>query len=99
MNIYNARWNNVLKWATKVKQYFDTGSYILEWEERYTPTEHNFVIDDINRTISINSKGGNAIQTIYEYNLDWDHGSYTTIAETNKLLSEFKLYKQEQITL
>ena len=99
MNIYEQRWNNALKWATKVKTYFDTGDYILDWEERYNPLEHDFVIDDINKTISIDRKNGNSIQAIYEYDLEWDHGSYTTIAKTNTLLSEFKLYKMQQVIL
>lgn len=99
MNIYEQRWNNALKWANKVKSYFDTGNYLLEWEERYDPTEHVFAIDEVNKLISINSKSGNSIQMIYEYDLEWDHGSYTTITETNKFLEEFKLFKQEQIFL
>ena len=99
MKIYEQRWNNALKWANKVKSYFDTGNYLLEWEERYDPTEHVFAIDEVNKLISINSKSGNSIQMIYEYDLEWDHGSYTTITETNKFLEEFKLFKQEQIFL
>ena len=99
MNIYEHRWNNALKWANKVKSYFDIGNYLLEWEERYDPTEHVFAIDEVNKLISINSKSGNSIQMIYEYDLEWDHGSYTTITETNKFLEEFKLFKQEQIFL
>ena len=100
MNIYEQRWNNALKWANKVKSYFDTGNYLLEWEERYDPTEHVFAIDEVNKLITINSKrSGYSIQVIYEYDLKWDHGSYTTISETNKFLEEFKLFKQERIFL
>lgn len=98
-NIYEQRWNNALKWATKVKTYFDTGDYILDWEEIYNLIEHDFFIDIINKTISINVKGGSSIQGIYEYDLELDHGSYTTIAETNKLFSEFKLYKMQQVMI
>jgi len=32
MNIYEARWNNVLKWAKKVKEHYDTGKYMIKWD-------------------------------------------------------------------
>jgi len=32
MNIYEARWNNVLSWAKKVKEHYDTGKYMIKWD-------------------------------------------------------------------
>ncbi len=99
MNIYEARWNNVLKWAKKVKQYYDTGNYMISWEnnEDYYPNEFRFIIDEENRSIELYGK--NTRQGIYEYDLDWDHGSYTSINETNKMLAEIKLYSMVQIEI
>lgn len=98
-SIYEARWNNVLKWAKKVKAYYDTGNYMINWEnnEDYYPNEFKFIIDEENRCIELYGK--NTRQGIYEYDLDWDHGSYTTIAETNKMLAEIKLYSMVEIKL
>ena len=102
MNIYNARWNNALRWANKVKSYYDNGDYILEnleWGVRCTLHDYDFVIEEVNKTISINTKDGYSVQTIYEYNLDYDHGSYTTIEDMNKVFAEFKLYSMVEVTL
>jgi hypothetical protein len=99
MNIYEARWNNALKWAKKVKEHFDTGNYMIKWDDDFYPNEHDFVIDEANRLISINIKKSKPIQMIYEYDLEWDHGSYTTIAETNKLFSEINLYSMMKVKL
>ena len=101
MNIYEARWNNALKWAKKVKSYYDTGHYMINWEnnEDYYPNEFDFVIDEVNRLISIDSKDKTTLNQIYEYDLEWDHGSYTSIAETNKILAEINLYRMEKVKL
>jgi len=99
MNIYEARWNNVLKWAKKVKELFDTGDYMIRWDYDFYPNEFDFVIDEVNRLISINSKDKTTLNQIYEYDLAWDHGSYTTIAETNKLFSEINLYSRIKVKL
>jgi hypothetical protein len=99
MNIYEARWNNALKWAKKVKKLFDTGKYMIKWDDDYYPNEYDFVIDEVNRLISINSKDKTTLNQIYEYDLEWDHGSYTTIAETSKLFSEINLYRMEKVEL
>lgn len=101
MNIYEARWNNALKWAKKVKSYYDTGNYMINWEnnEDYYPNEFDFVIDEVNRLISIDSKDKTTLNQIYEYDLEWDHGSYTSIAETNKILAEINLYRMEKVKL
>ena len=94
MNIYEARWNNVLKWAKKVKEHYDTGNYMINWEnnEDYYPNEFDFVIDEVNRLISIDSKDKTSRYQIYEYDLEWDHGSYTSIKETNKMLDDINLF-------
>ena len=105
MNIYEARWNNALKWAKKVKEHFDTGKYMIKWDDAskygddFYPNEYDFVIDEVNRLISINSKDKTTLNMIYEYDLEWDHGSYTTIAETNKLFSEINLYNMVKVKL
>lgn len=99
MNIYEARWNNALKWAKKVKEHFDTGNYMIKWDDDYYPHTYDFVIDEVNRLISINSKDKTTLNQIYEYDLEWDHGSYTTIAETNKLFSEINLYNMVKVKL
>lgn len=45
MDIYEKRWNNALKWATKVKTYFDTGDYFLEWDGQcYNSIEYELYI-------------------------------------------------------
>jgi len=99
MNIYEARWNNVLKWAKVFKSYYDTGDYMISWEnyEEFYPKDFEFVIDEENRFIALDGK--NMRQTIYEYDLDWDHGSYTPIAETNKMLSEINLYSMVKVKI
>lgn len=101
MNIYEARWNNVLKWAKKFKTYYDIGNYMISWEnnEDYQPNEYDFIVDEENRLIAIDSKDKTSRFQIYEYDLEWDHGSYTPIAETNKMLSEIGLYKLEKIKI
>ena len=101
MNIYEARWNNALKWAKKVKSYYDTGNYMINWEnnEDYYPNEFDFVIDEVNRLISIDSKDKTSRYQIYEYDLEWDHGSYTSIAETNKMLDDINLFMLIKVKL
>ena len=99
MNIYEARWNNVLSWAKKVKEYYDTGKYMIKWDWDFYPNEFDFVIDEENRLISIDSKDGTTGNQIYEYDLNWDHGSYTSITETNKILSEINLYRMEKVKI
>jgi len=99
MNIYEARWNNVLSWAKKVKEYYDTGKYMIKWDWDYYPNEYDFVIDEENRVISIESKDKTSRYQIYEYDLNWDHGSYTPITETNKILSEINLYRMEKVKI
>lgn len=58
---------------------------MISWEnnEDYYPNEFRFIIDEENRSIEFYGK--NARQGIYEYDLDWDHGSYTSINETKCL--------------
>jgi hypothetical protein len=100
MSIYEARWNNALKWAKKIKEHFDTGKYMIKWDDdAFYPNEYDFVIDEVNRLISINSKDKTTLNQIYEYDLELDHGSYTTIAETNKLFSEINLYSMMKVKL
>lgn len=59
----------------------------------------NCIFVKIQKKISINFKKGKCVQWIYEYNLDFDHGSYTTVDETNKMFAEFKLYKMQQVMI
>lgn len=99
MNIYEARWNNVLKWANKIKEHFDTGKYMIQWGDTFYPDEFDFHIHEMNRTISINSKDNTSIHQIYEYDLDLDHGSHTTIAGTNKMLAKINLYSMTKVEL
>jgi len=99
MNIYEARWNNVLKWAKKVKSYYDTGKYMIKWDWDYYPNEFDFVIDEVNRLIAIDSKDKTSRYQIYEYDLEWDHGSYTSIAETNKMLDDINLFMLIKVKL
>lgn len=101
MNIYESRWNNVLKWAKKIKAHYDTGKYMIKWDnnENYYPNEFNFIIDETNRRISIISKDSCTLNQIYEYDLEYDHGSYNTITETNKVLAEINLYSMERVKI
>ena len=99
MNIYVARWNNVLKWAKKVKEHYDTGKYMIKWDDDFYPNEYDFVIDEENRLISIDSKDKTTGYQIYEYDLEWDHGSYTSIAETNKMLDDINLFMLIKVKL
>lgn len=97
MNIYDKRWNNVLKWARKIKTLFDTGNYqILDGDsEYYKSPQWKFIIDEEFKTVKLRSK--NTTYMIYEYDLEWDHGSYNTIEETNIRLKKYRLYKQVEI--
>lgn len=99
MNIYEARWNNVLKWAKKVKEHYDTGKYMIKWDDDFYPNEYDFVIDEFRGIISINSKDGTTINQIYEYDIKWDHGSYTTISDTNKMLADINLFMMIKVQL
>ena len=77
-----------------MKASFDTGEYIMVYDgETYTPDKWKFDIDEEAKTIALST--GNSRDIIYEYDLGWDHGSFTTIEETNKMLSKFKLYREE----
>jgi len=97
-SIYEARWNNALKWANKVKSYFDTGDFVIRNDgEDYHPSEYKFIIDYSDKLIILVSKHFRLC--IYECRLGWDHGSYTTIEDTNKMFAEFKLYKMQQVML
>jgi len=101
MNTYDRRWHNVLKWAKKVKDHYDVGNYMIKWDNNgeFYPNEYEFVVDEERRIVSINSKDGTTINQIYEYDLEWDHGSYTSIAETNKLMAEINLYNMVKVEL
>ena len=99
MNIYEARWNNVLKWAKKVKEHYDTGKYMIKWDWDFYPNEFDFIIDEENRVISIDSKDKTTGYQIYEYDLEWDHGSYTSIKETNKMLADIELFMLIKVKL
>ena len=72
---------------------------MIKWDWDFYPNEFDFVIDEENRLISIDSKDGTTGNQIYEYDLNWDHGSYTSITETNKILSEINLYRMEKVKI
>jgi hypothetical protein len=97
MNFYDKRWNNVVTWAKKVKTLYDTGKYQLSDGdcEIYTLPAWKFVIDEDAKIIKL--KSHNTTYTIYEYDLEWDHGSYDTIEETNVRLKKYRLYQQIEI--
>ena len=99
MNIYDKRWNNVLKWARKIKTLFDTGNYQLSDGdcEYYELAKWQFVIDEDLKVIKL--KSHNTSYTIYEYDLEYDHGSYDTIEETNIRLKKYRLLQQVEIEI
>ena len=81
----------------KIKTLFDTGNYqILDGDsEYYKSPQWKFIIDEEFKTVKLRSK--NTTYMIYEYDLEWDHGSYNTIEETNIRLKKYRLYKQVEI--
>ena len=96
-NNYDRRWLNALQWAEKMKASFDTEKYLLMYDgELYTSDKWKFEIDEEDKFIRLNSLDGSTHNTIYEYDLDWDHGSYSTVSETNERLSKYKLYRMEE---
>jgi hypothetical protein len=72
---------------------------MIKWDWDYYPNEFDFVIDEVNRIISIDSKDRTTLNQIYEYALEWDHGSYTSIAETNKMLADINLFMMVKVKL
>lgn len=97
MNIYDRRWLNALRWAQKIKASFDTEKYLLMHVGRlYTSDEWKFEINEEGKFIRLNSLDGRTRNMIYEYDLDYDEGSYYTIEATNVMLSEYKLYRMEE---
>ena len=94
MNNWGRRWINALHWAQKIKASFDTGKYILMHEsEIYTSDVWKIEINEEDKFIVLTNS--NTRCTIYEYDLDWDHGSYDSLASTNERLSKYKLYRME----
>lgn len=97
MNNYDRRWLNALHWAQKIKASFDTEKYLLMYDgELYTSDKWKFEIDEEDKFIRLNSLDGSTRNMIYDYDLDWDHGSYYTIEATNVMLSKYKLYRMEE---
>ena len=99
MNKYEARWNHAFKWAKKLKEYFDTGLYLLEYNGEFLNFgETKIMINEDAQLILI--KCNNCRFIIYEGNLAWDHGAYTPIKEFKEnVIDKIKLYKIESIVL
>ena len=72
---------------------------MIKWDWDFYPNEYDFVIDEVNRLISINSKDKTSRYQIYEYDLEWDHGSYTSIEKTNQMLSDINLFMMIKVKL
>jgi len=97
MHNYISRWKNALRWAQKIKASFDTGKYILVHDEEiYTPNYWKIEIDEERQFIILICESKNSRERIYEYDLEYDHGSYDTIAVSNERFSTYKLYKVEE---
>ena len=87
MNIYEARWNNAVNVAHRIKSLMDKGHKVFN--EKGELIVGNFHITDkiIHLIENVNS---NRYTTIYfENDKDWDHGLYTTIKEWNKQFSKW----------
>ena len=100
MNKYEARWNHAFKWAKKLKKYYDTGLYALEFEGELLPLlgDSEIIINERDQLILI--KCNNCRFIIYEGNLAWDHGAYTPIKEFKEnVIDRVKLYKMESVVL
>jgi hypothetical protein len=92
MNIYQKRWAKVLEYANKLKNLYDTGAYILRFDDEFfDPSETTIIIDEKDQVFSLHwvpvNSDTRVTYTLYEGDLNYDHGAYTKIAIT---LNEFK---------
>jgi hypothetical protein len=101
MNIYETRWRNACSVVEKYKMQFDKKNCFLldiDGDEIHHPNDKQLCIDYDNKRIYIASVVNGdvkCIQTIYEYDLRLDHGSYTPTKEFQQdFLSRYKLYQE-----
>lgn len=101
MNIYQKRLNKVREFATKVKELYDTGKYQLQYDEEMCG-DATIVVDETTQYFGIKLQcGKNAVHyMLYDGNLNFDHGAYTPIAETIKMLRDsIKLFELKPVKL
>lgn len=93
MNIYQKRWAKVSNYANKLKTLFDTGDYILKFDDEFfEPGETTIIIDEKEQHFAIKwspeSFKTTMTYTLYEGDLNFDHGAYTKIKDTMADLQE-----------
>lgn len=99
MNNYEARWNNACSWAKKLKEKYDTGLYLLEYDGEFLNFgETKIIINEDEQLIIL--KRNNCRYIIYDGDQEFDHGAFTPIKEFNKtVIDKIKLYKMESVIL
>lgn len=100
MNNYERRWQHAFKWAKKLKELFDTGNYLLVYDEvgTFDYKSTRIVINEDKRTIHIVEM--NCSWMVYDGDLDYDHGAYTPIKEFKEnVINRYTLYKKELIKI
>lgn len=108
MNLYEKRWTAASTLVQKYKDLYDTGHYMVKGSDgdMFHVDHVQLVIDYDDREmywemVDTNSKTIIRYQ-IYEYDLEWDHGSYTKIADFKKWFTEehkLFLYSPVEITV
>lgn len=97
MNNYDRRWLFVLNWAKNVKRLINQGYVLHEPEDLFFFEKDEFTIDEDCRLIYLTKLHSRF--TIYDGNLEYDHGAYTPILELKKQLQFYQLYKKADIDL